>query len=84
MLRMNKTADLEMRVPEMMRQVQRLPRILPLVNGTLLFLNLNASTSAKPCILKLDLGLDAARSTSVGSDLLVALLYSLIFGKVSS
>jgi hypothetical protein len=27
-LRMNKTADLEMHVPEMMRQVQRLPRIL--------------------------------------------------------
>lgn len=84
MLRMNKTADLEMRVPEMMHQVESLPRILLLVNGTLLFLNLNASTSAEPGILKLDLGLDAARSTSVGSDLLVALLYSLIFGKVSS
>ena len=81
---MNKTADLEMRVPEMMHQVESLPRILLLVNGTLLFLNLNASTSAEPGILKLDLGLDAARSTSVGSDLVVALLYSLTFGTVSS
>ena len=54
------------------------------VSGTPLFLNLNASTSAKPCILKLDLDLDASRSTSVGSDLFVALAYSLIFGKVPS
>ena len=70
---------------KMIRQVQWLPRIsVAWVNGTLPFLNLNASTSAKPGILKLDLDLDAARSTSVRSDLLVALLYSLILGKVSS
>ena len=73
-----------MRVAEMIRQEQWLPRIPPPVSGALLFLNLNASTSAKPCILKLDLDLDASRSTSVGSDLFVALPYSLIFGKVSN